>query len=193
MVGLGNPGSRYAFNRHNAGFRVVNVLAERLEAEELREAYKGLVQPAETGGKEIWLLRPMTYMNSSGDSVVRAATRLEVLPQQILVVTDDIDLPFGSLRLRSSGGPGGHKGLSSVIDRLGTQEFPRLRVGIGFLTGPSEDFVLEDFTEDEEIELAKILDDAAQAVLVWVHDGIDAAMNRFNRRISGENAAKDEQ
>jgi PTH1 family peptidyl-tRNA hydrolase len=198
VVGLGNPGPRYAGTRHNAGFRVLERLAERrgvpLEEGRFEGRFGSGWLPATEGpGVALGLLEPLTFMNRSGAAVAQA---LEALPvgdpaEDLLVVLDDVDLPFGRLRLRSSGGAGGQRGLADVIAVLGRQDFPRLRFGIG---RPETDlettgWVLSPFAPDEASRLAGRLDAAAEAIELALLEGLSAAMNRFNRDPASEPAS----
>lgn len=184
VVGLGNPGPRYAPTRHNVGFRVVEHLAASRHIPWGAERFGGRFGRGRLGGLEVGLLEPLTWMNLSGDAVVEA---LEALPvgdpgSDLLVVLDDVDLPFGRLRLRPGGGGGGHRGLEHVIERLGTRDFPRLRFGVGRPQGAAEtsDWVLSRFSPEEERALAVQLPRAADAVEAALCEGLPAAMNRYN-------------
>lgn len=179
VVGLGNPGRRYAGHRHNVGFRVVERLAGDAE---LRPAWKGRAARVRLAGEEVVLLQPLTYMNSSGESVEEAMRELEVPLENVLVVHDELDLPFGTLRLKRGGGAAGHNGLKSIIARCGA-DFARLRIGIGRPPeGPIEEWVLSDFDEGESARLEDVLNDAARAVEAVVAEGLTAAMNAVNVR-----------
>jgi PTH1 family peptidyl-tRNA hydrolase len=184
IVGLGNPGRRHARSRHNAGFRVLDALAERARAGPAEERFAGRYAECELAGGRVGLLAPQTFMNRSGEAVAEA---LAVLPiadpaADLLVVFDDADLPLGRLRLRARGSSGGHNGLADILDRLGTDAVPRLRFGIGRPAQPRDtvDWVLEPFAAEEEALLKQALPRAADAVACFVAEGIAAAMNRFN-------------
>ncbi|HEY8429596.1 MAG TPA: aminoacyl-tRNA hydrolase [Sandaracinaceae bacterium] len=179
VVGLGNPGPRYAGHRHNVGFRVV----ERLAGEaEFRPAWKGRAARVRLAGDEVVLLEPLTYMNRSGESVELAIRELEVPLADVLVVHDELDLPFGTIRLKRGGGAAGHNGLKSIIARCGA-DFARLRIGIGRPPeGTVEEWVLGDFDEGESARLEDVLNDAARAVEAVVGVGLTAAMNTVNAR-----------
>lgn len=179
VVGLGNPGRRYAGNRHNVGFRVV----ERLAGEApFRRAHGGRAATVLLGGDEVVLLEPLTYMNLSGESVREAMLALDVSLERVLVVHDELDLPFGTLRLKSGGGAAGHNGLKSIIASAGP-EFARLRIGIGRPPeGAIADWVLSDFDENESAQLEDVLHDAARAAASVVAEGLPAAMNAVNAR-----------
>jgi PTH1 family peptidyl-tRNA hydrolase len=184
IVGLGNPGRRYRGTRHNVGWEVIARLADRAgirvnEDEGFAEVGRGMI-----GDRRVLLARPFTYMNVSGEAVRDLRRRHRVRPEDILIIVDDIDLPLGRLRLRAAGSAGGHNGLKSVIEALGTTGFPRLRVGIGrppLGTDPA-DFVLARFTADEAPAVQVSIERAADAVELAVTEGLNAAMNRFNTR-----------
>jgi len=187
IVGLGNPGRRYARTRHNVGFRVTERLRERWRFDPPEERWDALFargRVAALGGLDVGVLQPQTYMNESGGALAAALRKLPVedVSRDVLVVLDDADLPFGRLRLRASGSDGGHRGLADVIDRLGTREIPRMRFGIGRPSLPMEtkDFVLARFDAEEEAALPGLLDRAAQATECFLAEGVAAAMNRFN-------------
>jgi PTH1 family peptidyl-tRNA hydrolase len=192
-VGLGNPGDRYVHTRHNVGFRVVEALAREFGIETLEHRFGGVfgaVSPGVNGsGSRIPLglavLFPHTFMNRSGESVAAALDQFPVgdLARDFAVVVDDLDLPFGRLRIRPGGGAGGHRGLESLIEHLGTGAFPRLRFGIG-RPEPGEDpvqYVLARFTDDEEQQLGERIQLAVSALGMLFQDGVEPAMNRFNR------------
>jgi PTH1 family peptidyl-tRNA hydrolase len=182
IVGLGNLGPGYARNRHNVGFQVLDRLAGDLGVRFRRERRLGHIAVAQMVGEEVVLQKPLTFMNLSGEAVAPAVRRFGVEPlQRLLVVHDDLDLPLGKIRLRPRGGAGGHNGLRSIIDQLLTQDFPRLRIGIGrSSTMEPHDFVLSDFTPEEEPVIEKAREQAVLAIHAFVRDGIIAAMNQFN-------------
>jgi PTH1 family peptidyl-tRNA hydrolase len=181
IVGLGNPGSRYAQNRHNVGYRCVDLLAQRMSLGPGRLMFKANVVGARMGETKVVLARPLTFMNLSGQSVGPLVRWYHAQLSDLLVIHDDLDLPLGRVRLRPYGGAGGHKGMLSIIETLGTRQFARLRVGIGRPTrGDPQDYVLNDFTLDESIVMQGAYERAAQAVEVFVTQGIEAAMNQFN-------------
>jgi PTH1 family peptidyl-tRNA hydrolase len=187
VVGLGNPGPEYAHNRHNVGFQVVELFAERhglkfaKVQKRARVALSRVTLPNGWSGR-VLLARPLTYMNLSGEAIGPLAAFYKIAPTDILVVSDDLDLPVGRIRLRSGGGPGGQKGLKSIIQHLHTEEFPRLRMGIGRPPGQMDpaDYVLQDFAPDQEAEMAFVRPRAVDAIEVWLAAGIEEAMNRFN-------------
>lgn len=182
VAGLGNRGREFQNNRHNVGFMLVSHLAERLGVSFSRMQSKALVTKGEYHGKRLILAKPQTYMNLSGQAVAPLVRFYKVPLENLLVAYDDVDLPFGLLRLRPSGGSGGQKGMQSIISTLGTEEFPRLRVGIDRPPGRMEasDYVLQDFSKDQVEALAEILDRGVEAVLTFIDEGLDAAMNKYN-------------
>ncbi len=183
IVGIGNPGPEYASTRHNVGFRVVDALAKRwqIQREDLR--FHGVFAVVQANGLRLGLLKPLTYVNLSGRSVKAAAQHLNLSVDQILVVLDDVSLPLGKLRLRAKGSSGGHKGLQSILEALGTEEIPRLRVGIGPLPEGIDlvTFVLSPFTPEEELVIAEAIERASEAAISWATEGVEVAMQRFNR------------
>ena len=184
IVGLGNPGERYEWTRHNLGFMVVDLLARQAGAQVKRAECRALVGRAELEGRAVELVKPQTYMNLSGESVaclLRKRTGLKPAAD-LLVVSDDIALPFGSIRIRPSGSSGGQKGLKDIISALGTDAFPRLRVGIKpeHPVGDTAGFVLERFPKGRREEVEKILERCAEALRAVIRDGIDKAMSQFN-------------
>jgi PTH1 family peptidyl-tRNA hydrolase len=187
VLGLGNPGARYERTRHNVGARVVEALVERWQARPADSAPEYRAWEASPGGRAAALLRTRVYMNESGRALAAWGARHPFDAAELLVVADDVYLPVGVLRLRPGGGSGGHRGLESVGETLGTREFARLRVGVG--AAPSEvlrDHVLEEFGAGEETEAAAAVIEAADAVECWIGEGMLAAMNRFNRRVRKE-------
>jgi PTH1 family peptidyl-tRNA hydrolase len=183
VVGLGNPGEEYAKTRHNLGFQVVNLLAQRHGLEWSDKRAKARLAVGPIGGQRVVLAKPFTYMNDSGQAVVglRQWYKLD-LASELLVIYDELDLPFGALRLRMRGSAGTHNGMRSIVRLLGTEEFPRLRIGIG--AGPpgrdAARYVLSRFTPEEEQALPGILERAADAVELIAREGFVAAMNRVN-------------
>jgi peptidyl-tRNA hydrolase, PTH1 family len=183
IVGLGNPGRQYRKNRHNIGFLLVDRLAERLDVSFSRLESKALVTKADYQGLRLVLAKPQTYMNLSGQAVASLLKFYKIPLENLLVTYDDVDLPFGSLRLRPTGGSAGQKGMASIIERLGTQDFPRLRLGVGRPPGRMDaaDYVLQDFSPGEEPVLSESLERGVQSILVFVTLGLEASMNQFNR------------
>lgn len=182
IVGLGNPGQEYAATRHNIGFMVVDRLRRELHATETRNRFRAEIAEAFVGGDKLVLMKPQTYMNLSGISAREAAQWYKVAIEDILVVVDDIELPFGASRMRSGGSSGGHNGLKSIAAELGSDQYPRLRLGVGRGSGDARRRVLTRFSKDEEQELPEIIATGADCVLLWRAEGITTAMNRCNRR-----------
>ena len=184
IVGLGNPGERYEWTRHNLGFMLVDLLARQAGAQVKRSECRALVGRAELEGRAVELAKPQTYMNLSGESVAcLLRKRAGLRPAgDLIVVSDDIALPFGSIRLRQRGSSGGQKGLKSVIAALGTDEFPRLRVGIRpeHPVADTSAFVLERFPASQRGEVEKVLERCAEALRAVLRDGIDKAMSQYN-------------
>jgi PTH1 family peptidyl-tRNA hydrolase len=180
IVGLGNPGNQYAGTRHNIGFMVIDRLAAAHNAPAPKSRFKSLVTEATIGSEKVVLLKPQTYMNLSGDAVRLTGSWYKLYADEILIVLDELDLPFGTLRLRERGSAGGHNGLSSVIQQLGTNEFPRLRVGIGRGRSSATAQVLSKFSPDEQRELPFVIESAVEACSLWLQDGAVAAMNTIN-------------
>lgn len=182
IVGLGNPGREYQHNRHNVGFMTLNRLAERLGIAFTRFENKALVTKNNYSSKRVILAKPQTLMNNSGRAVAPLVRFYKVPLENLLVIYDDVDLPFGTLRIRPSGGSSGQKGMASIIDQLGSQEFPRLRIGIDRPPGQmnAADYVLQNFSRDETEMLSEILQHATDAVLTFIEDGLEMAMTKFN-------------
>lgn len=182
IIGLGNPGPRYAKNRHNVGFQVVDRLAARAGGTFANHPGKAVACRVTLAGAPVVLAKPQTFMNLSGGSVAALVHWYHVDPlKHLLVVYDDLDLPLGKIRLRPAGGAGGHKGLTSIIEHLRTQQFARLRVGIGRPAyGEPHRYVLEDFTADEWAVMEPAQERAADAIECFLAEGLAAAMNRFN-------------
>ena len=186
IAGLGNPGREYENTRHNAGFMVLDALADKLGADISERKHKALCGKAVIGGQKVILLKPQTYMNSSGESIRAAADYYKVAPEDILVIYDDISLAPGQLRIRAKGSAGGHNGIKSIIAHLGTQEFPRVKVGIGEKPPRMDlaDYVLGHFSEGEKRIMADAVKEAADAVCEIVNMGIEQAMHDHNRKKS---------
>ncbi len=184
IVGLGNPGREYRSSRHNVGFMVLDQLAEEFDTSFTRVRMNALMTAVRWKGERLILIKPQTFMNLSGQPV-SSFLRFYKLPlENMLVVYDDVDLPFESLRLKPNGGDAGQKGVGSIIQKLGTKEFPRLRVGIGRPPGrtPVSDYVLQDFSRDEKDNLPFVLGQAALAAQHVIEYGLNAAMTRFNQQ-----------
>ncbi len=182
IVGLGNPGREYRENRHNAGFMLADRLAVKLDTRFTRLQSRALVATAALPEKKIILAKPQTFMNRSGQAV-QGLVRFYKLPlDHLFVAYDELDLPVGTLRIRPDGGSAGHKGMASIIERLGTDGFARLRLGVGRPPGQmaAPDYVLQDFSRGDLKMIAEVLDRAVEAVLCFVNEGLDTAMNRYN-------------
>ncbi|HEY9077212.1 MAG TPA: aminoacyl-tRNA hydrolase [Anaerolineaceae bacterium] len=188
IVGLGNPGREYRNNRHNAGFLAIDRLSGELGIKISRVQSKALIGSGTYEGRKVYLAKPQTYMNLSGQSVGGLLHYFKLNPDHLVVIHDDIDLPFGTIRIRPGGGAGGQKGVASIIQQLGGQAFARIRIGIGRPPGRMEaaDYVLEDFTEQEKQILASVMDRVAAAVRTYLVDGLDKAMNLFNGSVTKE-------
>jgi len=182
IAGLGNPGARYRNTRHNVGYVTLDRLAERLGVAFAREKHEAHVVEAQFQGTRLLLMKPLTFMNRSGLSVARAARDAVEGPGDVLVVVDDADLRLGRLRLRAGGSAGGHNGLKSIIEHLGTPEFPRLRIGVGRDKAEAGliDHVLGRFKPEERAEVDRVVTRAVDAILHYVTEGIGSAMNMFN-------------
>jgi PTH1 family peptidyl-tRNA hydrolase len=183
IVGLGNPGARYAGTRHNAGWQVAEVLASRAGAGPWRIRFDAALVDARLGDQKVVLARPLTFMNESGRAVRALVDFWKVEPGDLLVVSDDLALEVGRIRLRPEGSAGGHNGLASIIAHLGHEGFARLRVGIGPAPPPEQQaaFVLSDFAEGERPLIDEAVRRAADAAECWLKEGLQEAMNRFNR------------
>lgn len=183
IVGLGNPGPEYAKTRHNCGFRALDILAQKLGCKVDKGKFEGLYGQTTYEGHKLFLLKPLTYMNLSGRSVLQLSAYFNIPPQRIVVIFDDISLDIGRLRIRSNGSAGGHNGIKSIISQLGSQDFPRVKVGVGAKPNPDfdlADWVLSAFSASEEKTLQAALDRAADAALCIVSQGTMEAANRFN-------------
>ena len=183
IVGLGNPGARYENTKHNLGFWVVNELLLRLRLNRLEPLCRSLIARTEWHGSEVIFAKPMTYMNNSGQAAHMIVEKFDIFPQDLCVVYDDLNIDIGVLRMRKSGSDGGHNGMKSIIHHLGTQDFPRLRVGIGQAQGEWMDHVLNEFAAAEREYIDWAIPCAADAIETFVTDGVQTAMNRFNGRI----------
>ena len=183
IVGLGNPGKEYAHTRHNCGFRALDILAEKLSCRVDKGKFQGLYGQCTWQGRKLLLLKPQTYMNLSGRSVLQLSAYFNIPPQRIIVLFDDISLEPGRLRLRADGSAGGHNGIKSIISELGSQDFPRVKIGVGGKPHPDADlaeWVLSGFSAQEEKALTAALDRAADAALCIIEKGVPEAANRFN-------------
>jgi PTH1 family peptidyl-tRNA hydrolase len=181
IVGLGNPGAKYGKTRHNVGFMVIDRFARKYDMVCSQKRFQALFCKGCIGKEETILLKPLTYMNLSGAAVKEAAGMYKCELNDILVVCDDLDLPLGKIRIRRNGGCGGHRGLESVKEHLGSSGFSRLRIGIGRpVFGDPADYVLSEFSKEEEVVIMDALEGVCDALSTWVLDGMEACMNKFN-------------
>jgi PTH1 family peptidyl-tRNA hydrolase len=189
VAGLGNPGIHYRHNRHNIGFMVVDALAGKLEIKVKRIKSKAMIGEGKIGEISIILVKPQTFMNLSGKAIGPLVHFFKVPLQNVIIVHDDLDIPLGTLRIRPKGGTGGQQGMRSILTTLGSQDIPRLRVGIGRPPGRMDpaDYVLHDFDPGQIADLNDVLDRAVKALIVFVTEGLDKAMNKFNNDLEKEN------
>ena len=190
IVGLGNPGRTYANNRHNVGFMCLNHFTRRHSIRLDKKQGKARIGSGEVAGNKVVVARPQTYMNLSGQAVSRLIKRFDIALDDLLIIHDDLDLPLGKIRIRPSGGSAGHKGIKSIITELGSQNFPRIRVGIGkppIATSSIEiteadivDYVLSNFTPEEKQIITQVIPRAGEAILCLLTEGLTAAMNNYN-------------
>jgi PTH1 family peptidyl-tRNA hydrolase len=183
VVGLGNPGSQYTGTRHNIGFDVVDLLASQWLAEKPQLKFQGQIQQVTTGGQKVLLVKPLTFMNRSGECVQPLLRFYQVPPEDLVVVCDDMNLPLGKLRWRAGGSSGGQKGLADILQRLGTEQVPRLRVGIGRPPDQMDpvNWVLARFRSDQQQQVQQSLASSADSIQVWVSKGLTEVMNRYNK------------
>ncbi|GBF32859.1 peptidyl-tRNA hydrolase [Desulfocucumis palustris] len=184
IAGLGNPGGRYALTRHNVGFWMVDRLAGELNTKVDKSMFKSIYGEGFIGAHKVLLVKPQTYMNLSGTAVASMMRWYKLLPGELLVAYDDMDLPAGKIRIRAKGGHGGHRGMMSIIEQLGSNDFPRVRIGIGRPEIPgfeAADWVLGRFSDEEQSAVSDAVKNASEAVKCIVRDGVEAAMNKFNR------------
>lgn len=188
IVGLGNPGPKYHNNRHNVGFMVADALGDRVNITIRRFEFRALIGKGDYAGARLILAKPQTYMNNSGQAVSALVNFYKIPTEKILVIHDDLDLPFGTLRMRPQGGAGGQRGLGSIIAKLNTQNFARLRVGISRPPGRMDpsDYVLHDFDPPEEEMLPEVLETAVEAIKMFIIEDIEKAMNKFNGPVIDE-------
>ena len=182
VVGLGNPGREYAATRHNVGFMVVNRLARLTGGGAAKKRFRSEIVEGLLDGEKLVLVAPQTYMNLSGHAVREVVNWYHLPLEDVIVVADDLDLPFGTLRMRARGSAGGHNGLASVLEQLGTQEVTRLKIGIGRGPGVARSRVLSRFSPEEEAEIADVIERAVVGVQLWAREGVIAAMNEVNRK-----------
>ena len=182
IIGLGNPGMKYAGTRHNIGFDAVTAIADKYNLSINNKNFKGVYADGHIAGEKVLLVQPQTFMNLSGECVREVADFYKLNPDEIIIICDDINLDVGRLRIRKKGSAGGHNGLKNIIAHLGTEEFPRIRVGVGEKTEGWDlaDYVLARFDKDSEPVIRDALANVVGAVETWISEGIDAAMNRYN-------------
>lgn len=183
IAGLGNPGPEYEKTRHNTGFMSLDLLAARLQVKVSKERFKALTAQADFDGQRLLLMKPQTFMNASGIAIEAAAHFYKIPPERVLVLFDDISLPVGKLRIRKNGSAGGHNGLKSIISCLGSDQFPRVKIGVGAKPHPDydlADWVLSSFSKAEQPELDRALDNARDAALCVITDGCEKAAASFN-------------
>ena len=183
IVGLGNPGREYQSTRHNAGFRAIDLLAEKLGCKIDRAQFQGLYAQVNYGGGKLFLLKPQTYMNLAGRAVLQLSAYFSIPPERIIVLFDDISLPPGRLRIRAEGSAGGHNGIKSIIAEVGSQAFPRVKIGVGAKPDPEfdlADWVLSTFSAKEEKDLRFALENAADAALSIIDKGVPETANKYN-------------
>ena len=183
IVFLGNPGPRYEMTRHNAGFMAADAMAKEKNVNINKARFKALTATCDIGGESVLLMKPQTFMNLSGDAVAQAARFYKIPPEHVIVVSDEISLPIGKLRIRTKGSAGGHNGLKDIIAKLGTDAFPRIRIGVGAPPHPDydmADWVLSTFKNQDAEDMLAAAERAAQAAQCYIAQGADRAMNRFN-------------
>ena len=181
IAGLGNPGTKYKGTRHNVGFEVIKALSKEYLPGHARKKFEARILNGRIKGEEVLLMRPQTFMNNSGIAIRQAADFYKVPADHILVIYDDVALPLGTLRLRKSGSAGGHNGVKSIIAHLGSQDFPRIRIGVGAAKNKELiDYVLGDFSKADKPVIQEAIQRAAEAVVCMLSEGMDTAMNRFN-------------
>lgn len=187
IAGLGNPGLKYENTRHNVGFITIDMLADKYNISITEKAHKALIGKGVIEGQRVILVKPQTYMNLSGESIRSVMDFYKVDPSEFIVIYDDISLEPGALRVRKKGSAGGHNGIKNIIQHLGTQEFPRVRIGVGEKPPFMDlaDYVLSRFPKEEQPLMAQAFQDGADAVTAMLTDGVDAAMNRFNGAARG--------
>lgn len=183
IVGLGNPGKEYERTRHNAGFRAIDLLADKLNCKIDKAKFQGLYAQVNYNGGKLFLLKPQTFMNLSGRAVLQLSAYFSIPPERIIILFDDISLPPGRLRIRADGSAGGHNGIKSIISEVGSQDFPRVKIGVGAKPNPEYDlaaWVLSTFSAKEEKDLRFALENAADAALAIIDRGVPEAANRYN-------------
>ena len=183
IVFLGNPGPRYEMTRHNAGFMAADAMAKEKNVNINKARFKALTATCDIGGESVLLMKPQTFMNLSGDAVAQAVRFYKIPPEHVIVVSDEVSLPIGKLRIRTKGSAGGHNGLKDIIAKLGTDAFPRIRIGVGAPPHPDydmADWVLSSFKNQDAEDMLAAAARAAQAAQCYITQGADRAMNRFN-------------
>lgn len=183
VVFLGNPGAKYNGTRHNAGFMAADAMAKELNVAINKLRFKALTATVTIGGEKVLLMKPQTYMNLSGEAVGQAAKFYKISPERIIVVSDEVAMPIGKLRIRKSGSAGGHNGLKDIIRQLGTQDFPRIRMGVGAAPHPDydmADWVLSTFKNKDAEDMQDLAERVSKAVQCYITEGPDRAMNKFN-------------
>ncbi len=183
IVFLGNPGLKYNGTRHNAGFMAADAMEKKLGVSINKLRFRALTQTADIAGQKVMLMKPQTYMNLSGDAVIQAARFYKIPPERVIVVSDETSLPIGKLRIRRGGSAGGHNGLKSIISQLGTDKFPRIRLGVGAPPHPDydmADWVLGAFKGQDAADMEQLAKTAADAAECYIAEGPDRAMNKFN-------------
>lgn len=186
IVGLGNPGNEYKETRHNVGFDAVDLLGKRNFIDINKVKFNAVYGEGNIFGKKVFLIKPTTYMNLSGQAIKEFADYYKVQSKNIIVIADDIDIPFSSIRIRRNGSGGSHNGLKSVVNSLNTREFPRIKIGVG-QKNPKQSlvsFVMGKFSKDERIDIDSAIEISAKATEIIIKDGIDVAMNEYNNHIS---------
>jgi len=189
IVGLGNPGTKYANTKHNLGFNVISKIAQKLNVRAQKEKFDAIFAKTLYEGEQVILMQPLTYMNNSGKSVIQVVNFYNIPLDDVLIIYDDKDFDIGQIRMRKKGSAGGHNGVQSIIDSLGSDKFPRLRVGIGSPEGSQVNYVLSKFNEEEQLIIDKVIDTAADAAIYSINHTIDNTMNKFNIDISKEDLA----
>lgn len=185
VVFLGNPGPKYEGTRHNAGFSAGDALAKKLGVSIRKAAFKALTASCTIGGESVLLMKPQTFMNLSGEAVRQAADFYKIPPRNVIVVSDEVSLPIGGIRIRTKGSAGGHNGLKNIIAQLGTEDFPRIRMGVGSAPHPDydmADWVLSAFRNQDAVLMADCAEKAAEAVICYIENGPERAMNIYNRK-----------
>ena len=182
IVGLGNPEPEYSFTRHNLGFDVLNKIAEEYDIKISKSGFKSIYGTGIIEKEKVILCKPQTYMNLSGDAIIEIAKFYKIQTSNIIIIYDDIDLETGIIKIRKKGGPGGHNGMKSVVERLQTEEFPRIRIGTGFCESKDNliEYVLAKLSNEEYVSFLNSIDTAKNALISILQDGMDEAMNKYN-------------